>query len=250
MNIKKEIGLEAEVFLLTKEGSLAIALEHDLPSDGFGMLAEIRAKQGEDWITTVANMYTAFSAFKEKCQRKELEISNVSSLLITPEQYRKVMSHYDKKELPKYTSVYEKDVDRIMNISNVLLGNSGNILAYRVSCGLHIHFSLKACYAFKYKDADTKAWLTHVEEESILSKSILESIIKDLDKSVLPEMLKKFVGCREANKLSHRQPGLYEKKSWGFEYRSLPFHPEMMLETLETISKAAWETFDYYTKRI
>ncbi len=73
-----------------------------------------------------------------------------------------------------------------------------------VRAGLHVHFS--DIDEHTIVDKDNKVVKYHTSNQLDIPY-----IVYQLDK-----MFKEHILC------SHRQPGIYEMKPWGFEYRSLP----------------------------
>jgi len=133
----------------------------------------------------------------------------------------------------------------------------GKIQGAKASCGLHIHFSCykKSTHASKkdtyepillpigvagaetilrlYKkigsDEDKKIEVS----VSLLTKPAVEWIVKEMDKA----FFKKFQPPKEES-TKYRQPGFYELKPYGFEYRSLPATPDTMKALPEIVEKS------------
>jgi hypothetical protein len=88
-----------------------------------------------------------------------------------------------------------------------------------------------ALYLYRHAGYDKK-----YEKElhaSRLNKPAIEYIVRAMDDTFFERFAPK-----EAERTKYRQPGFFELKSYGFEYRSLPANPKTMAALPEIAEKA------------
>jgi hypothetical protein len=206
MIIQNKIGLEAEYFLRDKKGELVFPDHYGFSTDEFKVLAEFRASPGEHYAETVGNFFRELSAQIYRAKDKGLtpDFSGVAE--VSPEFYAEVIRTTGMKGVPFCKNVYGTD---LLKYSDNVVTKTGQITSSRISAGLHVHFSRQAVQEIQCKKG------TETYNVNLLTNSQVKRIVRQMDKKVLPNFAMKVP-------LKYRMPGFYEKKSYGFEYRSLP----------------------------
>lgn len=252
--IKDMIGIEVEYFLVRDNKIIIPPNWHN--RDDFPLLGEIRSEPEK----TIANVYTSFIKEKMKVTQK---LSKKTKLLfsnrerISLETYREAMSKIstDKyNSLNKVKNIYDID---ITNYSDQIVKDK-KIQGIHASCGLHIHFSSEEKQSRTIeipkfssltipltmgKENNSMPMCMNLytpdgydEQETItvrasrITQPVIEWIVKQLDE----EFFERFTPDKN-NRTKYRQPGFYELKPYGFEYRSLPANDTIIAALPEII---------------
>jgi len=252
-SIINKVGLEAEVLIRSKKNELVIPSDYNLPCDDFIVLGEIRAPAKDNIPDTLYAFMKEFYMFN-----KSLEYFNFHTDIekgwatISPEDYTNILRKMGSKEIATCKNIY-KNVDILkLTDANVL---DGKILSHNVSTGLHIHFSSDIVVHNIYHVPDAYQLRNNLfvhscqdkrfDEEtklySLLTKNTIRSIVSSFDKNIFPKYNPENVT------LKYRKPGFYEEKSWGFEYRSLPFN-QLVYDNLASIVEFAFEQLSKLSK--
>jgi hypothetical protein len=248
--ITNKVGLEAEVFVRNSNGELVIASKHKLPSDDFCLLGEIRGEPGETPAETVSNFMKAYYDFVSKAAAEKLTVSMDGGVSIPHTMYVEVMKLMGTKEWPECLNIYGTDITEFND--STVDKTTGKIVFHNVSCGLHIHFSSSVMdekkvdytitdryelvklplaigtgvtanielYQKTFNGKGERTSYNVTATASRITKPVIKHIVKDLDDVLLPS-------CVSPIKTKYRQPGFYELKDYGFEYRSLPMTQEV-----------------------
>ena len=255
--ITNKIGVEAEFILRDGKGKVVIPSSY-FDRDGFPVLAEIRGLPGENVEDVVTN-------FMKAKMRVERSLKTKHSISFEPVTMVPLSTYKEAMKIIR-DSNEEKDalLSSVMNIYNTDISDysdqiikDNKIQGCRASCGLHIHFSSeirdKRTYYEKefeeitlpltilngkvetsinlHKLTGDKELETIEVDISQLNKPTVEWIVKKMDN----EFFKRFAPP-EADRTKFRQPGFFELKDYGFEYRSLPAIPESIDALIEIVS--------------
>lgn len=265
MSVKNMVGLEAEVFVVTPvKRELVIAGERGVPCDDFCLIGEIRGEPGETPAKSASNFIKAYYEFLYLLEKKELDVSLDGSRWISHALYAKVMKSMGTKEWPECLNIYGTDISESYDVR--LNKDTGRIEEHAVSCGLHVHFSsleedakdiplstdvynavsiplsigegLTANLQLYTKSSISKHSGTDHKQiikvsASRITAPVVKYFVEQLDKEVLPKYKVDPI-------TKYRQPGFYELKPWGFEYRSLPFTKEVF-DNLLPITKFSFD---------
>jgi len=273
--IKSKVGLEAEFLLRNAKGELIIPPSH-WDRDGFPLLGEIRGKEGKTAAETVANFMAAKVAVLEKL-RKGHAIEFAPRVRVPLALYKKANReiNFEEKGQQMDQILNVNGID-ISSFSDQIISKQ-RIQGMWASCGLHVHFSCMevdevtvdrdkyehVSFPIGYKFAETapqeEALAMEVmgqrvislykhcgyEEEktltaiaSRLNKPAVHHIVRQLD----AEFFERFAPP-EKERTKYRQPGFFELKPYGFEYRSLPFTAEVEAALFD-IAKKAFEVLE------
>lgn len=266
--ITKMVGLEAE-YLLLRKGEVVIPPAY-FERDGFPILGEIRGEPGKVPHATLANFTNAQYKLMDKLT-KDQTIMYANCYKVPLKLYKeanKQINYEEKgKELGKTQNIYGTDLE---NFSDQII-KDGKIQGINISCGLHIHFSceeintvdveeiqyenieipLNIGITDNFKHATTldlytkkgyKKTKTLTARASKLNTPTIMYMIKALDDA----FFKRFAPpVKERTKF--RQPGFFERKPYGFEYRSLPANAEV-LANLPEIVKFSFKLLDDVSK--
>ena len=251
--IVNKIGLEAEFILKNSKGEMVIP-PATWDRDGFPLLGEIRGAEADTAGKAVSNFFEKKLEIFSKL--KAGHSMNFSPMEICPlALYKKANKEIDVQEkvdsMGKVKNLHGIDIEEYSD--QVLKDNK--IQGVRVSCGLHIHFSSEerkeAVYnkevyeqmsiplgtSLAQHDANFEKYAgklmhTHLSvhkylrlEEKLklecrasrLNKPAIEYIVNAMDKEFFETFAPK-----KGDRTKFRQPGFFELKPWGFEYRSLP----------------------------
>ncbi|RPJ74110.1 MAG: hypothetical protein EHM20_11145 [Alphaproteobacteria bacterium] len=205
MEIKNKIGLEAEIILRDYSGKVRFPGKHGFGHDEFFLLGEFRAKPGETRNETVGNFMDALSEVFYRAREKKFQVDFSGLTEISPEMKADITRKMLTKRIPECSNIYGTD---ILKLSDDVVEN-GVIKTCRLSAGLHVHFSRWAYHTWMEDKTRKESW------KDIITPSQMQNIITQMDKNILPRY-------NLGVPLKYRNPGFYEKKSYGFEYRSLP----------------------------
>lgn len=242
MNINK-VGLEAEFLLKNQNGELVYPGEHGFGYDDFCILGEFRALPGQTREETIANFYKEYYKVIYQAKAKKLTIDISQGWQnIDPKLYAEILRKMGSKSVAQCKNIYNTD---ILSLSDADIEN-GKVINQRISSGLHIHFSseevnsktfetcnyesvklpinlnnAEACFDL-YRKTQEKNKQEITARASKITVPVVKYIVESLDK----ELLSKFT--KDLPKLKYRHSGFYEMKSWGVEYRSLPFNKNVL----------------------
>ena len=253
---ENKIGLEAEFFLLDSDNNVVLRPRyHGFDTDDLPVLVEIRAEPGKTPAEAAANLVRKWLEAKEQAANKNLTIGMLGYDLLSPQQYASVLRDMGTKNIAQCNNIYGTD---ILEYSDQVT-EAGKIVGIYVSAGLHIHFSSNVVNSKRYTNSnysqvdlpisvggvptEIQLWKKGTCEEhnvSVSASRITNPVIETFVKALDTEMLEKYK--LEPN-LKYRLPGWYETKSYGFEYRSLPF-TEKVMEDIFDIAKFAFGLFD------
>ena len=224
--VVNKIGIEAEVLIRDKNDKLIYPDNYYMAKDDFIILGEIRGKPYSIVSDVVFEFYKDFYAYKKVADYNKLSLDLSGYTILTPEFYAEILRKMGSKEIAKCENIYKTD---ILNLSDDVL-EDGKITGHKVSTGLHIHFSSDIVVTetnelepfIPYKDGLYLKSNVETREEketkiySLLTNTAIKSIVRALDRDIYPKY-------KINADLKFRQPGFFERKAWGFEYRSLPF---------------------------
>jgi hypothetical protein len=256
--IKSKVGLEAEFLLHNAKGDVIVP-PSNWDRDGFPLLGEIRGKEADNVPDVMANF-----------ERRRFEILNIlhkGHSISFAEIFRVPLKIYreanramagQKKELNKIQNIYGTNIE---DFSDQII-EKGKIQGINVSCGLHVHFSCEekvevevktpkleevilpfsmksdnatlfsaAAYLYRKEGYDTRETL--VARASKLNYPTIRWIVEEMDKAFFD----RFAPKKDA-RTKYRQPGFYELKPYGFEYRSLPASDKTFASMNEVVAKA------------
>jgi hypothetical protein len=254
--IVNKVGLEAEFFLRNKNGkNLLFPGKHGFSIDEFIILGEFRAEPGKTREETLSNFMKEWYGvlFKAKKQEENIDIET-GYAEVDPEFYVNIMRTMERKTIAQALNIHP-EID-ILKLTDAVVEN-GVILKHYLSIGLHVHFSstitdekitkrrevtyLPANIPLTFNAGSVVATMNlfqmgdikETEEKlsvsvSRITKPVLFDFINKLDKEILEKYKIEDVP------LKYRNPGFYELKPWGFEYRSLPFN-KLVLENVAEI---------------
>ena len=205
MRIVNKIGLEAEFILRNEKDEIVYPGYYAFSTDEFIILGEFRGEPGETRGETIGNFFKELIETRRKAKKNKLHL-DFGYNEITPEFKAKILRRMGTKLIQSCLNLYGKD---ILSMSDNIV-KDGVIVKVKISTGLHIHFSKAVIH--KWKDKDGNQCNSSLK---LLKERDIKNIIKKMDTNILPNY---DLGV----KLKYRNPGFYEYKTWGFEYRSLP----------------------------
>ena len=267
--MEAKVGIEAEYLLFNKEGAVVVP-PRTWDRDGFPVLGEIRGLPGKTVPETVAYFEQARLS---QLQRLKAWTSNDGHVLQFMDMVQLPLSTY--REANAQTNWATKGQKTIQNIYGTDINdfsdqvtNKGKITGVNVSCGLHIHFSCQKSTEVQYDEWAyepvtlplTLATTAKNGPQFTLGVQLFQRTQKDPKKikatvSVLNqptihwlvEQMDKLFFERFAPpprlRTKFRQPGFWEAKSYGFEYRSLPCN-QATLNALPEIVEAAFDLLE------
>ncbi len=207
MKIVNKVGLEGEFILRDRFGKIRYPAKHGFSTDEFFLLGEFRALPGETREESVGNFMRSLAEIKYRASAKNLVLDFSGVTEITPEMKADVLRKLSRKTISEAKNIYGTD---ILKLSDDVVEN-GVIKSSRISAGLHVHFSRHAVHEWlSEKDGVKKS-----ASQNLLTPSQRKAMITSMDKEILHSY---DLGVP----LKYRNPGFWEEKSWGFEYRSLP----------------------------
>lgn len=248
------VGLEAEFFLRGDKNKLLYPANHGFGTDDFIILGEFRAKEGSTREETLSNFMKEWYGvlFKAKSQNHKVDIET-GYTDIEPEFYAEVMRKMGTKNIAQAKNIHP-EID-LLKLTDAVVEH-GILKKHYLSVGLHIHFSSTVTneQALKNKDvtyspvkipismggnsvAEMNLFQKESEKEteikltstvSRITKPVLYSFISKFDTEILPKY-------KINVPLKYRNPGFYEVKPWGFEYRSLPFNKAVLNDIAEIV---------------
>lgn len=258
--MENKIGIEAEYILRDKKGDIIIPPAYT-GRDGFPVLGEIRADPGETVVEVVSNFLKAKMSIERQYYRGET-ISFEPVTIVPLKIYKKAMAIIRDSDGGK-----DALLSKVMNIHNIDISDysdqiikNNKIQGCKASCGLHIHFSSsigekRSIHRDEYESIDLpisildgkaetvlslSKYTGRKEEETIevtasqLNKPSVEWIVRNMD----DKFFERFVPPEEKDRTKFRQPGFFELKDYGFEYRSLPASPASIESLTEIVEYA------------
>jgi hypothetical protein len=260
--LNSQVGIEIEYLLRNKKNELVIPpTYHD--TDDFPLLGEIRAEPGKDKITVLTNYSAALLRTQDSLRKADtLCFEDVAKCSL--ELYRAASKLVDPAEksggAAQVKNIYGT---KLVDFSDKII-TDGKIQGLNVSCGLHIHFSCEELKELKVEEAQYEhvtlpldwnmvgtmilssdkglglqtlaspaislyKFLNYKEKKTLtvrsskLNKPTIEWIVKALDE----EFFERFAPAK-SKRTKYRQPGFYELKPYGFEYRSLPANQKVL----------------------
>jgi hypothetical protein len=248
------VGLEAEFFLRGSKDRLIYPTSDGFSTDEFPILGEFRADKGETREETLSNFmkewYRILFLAKSKSHKIDIETGYTE---IDPTFYTEILRKMGTKNIAQSKNIHP-EID-LLKLTDAVVEN-GEIKKHYLSIGLHIHFSSSvtdkqiyktkdAHYSqvkipltvggnslaemnFYQKDSENILEVTNSATVSRLTKPVLYHFVKELDEKILPQY-------KIDVPLKYRNPGFYEIKSWGFEYRSLPFNKSLLSNIAEIV---------------
>ena len=244
---KNKVGLEAEFFVTNKKEELVFPADYGFETDDFVILGEIRAEPATSRAETVANFWKVYYEALENAKANDLNISfghdNEGYSEVKPDFYAKILRLVGVKTIAKCKNIYDTD---LLTLSDAKI-KKGKVVSNYLSIGLHVHFSSQNIEKRHWEYNNTPYELVNVPLklsgksvfnlelykrgiQSTASKDfevgisrITNPVIKHFVKEMDENLLKKYKQCVN---LKYRNPGFYELKHYGFEYRSLPFNED------------------------
>lgn len=247
------VGLEAEFFLRDDKNKLLYPAANGFSTDEFVILGEFRAKQGENREETISNFMKEWYKilFQAKKQNHKIDIET-GYTEIDPKFYAEIMRKMGTKNVAQAKNIHDID---LLSLTDAVVEN-GILKKHYLSIGLHIHFSstVTDSQVYKYKQAGYSAVkvpltfggnslaemnfyqkekeidmeITNSATVSRITKPVLYHFITELDEKILSQY-------KIDVPLKYRNPGFYEIKPWGFEYRSLPFNQAVLSNIAEIV---------------
>ena len=247
---EKAVGIEVEFFVKNDKGEVVMP-GTNLDRDDFPLLGEIRAVQGKTMAEALGNFYrkkVEMEALLTKKQVMSISHFELAKLKVYQEAIRLITAPKNSKDI---RNIYGIDISGFTD----QVVKDGKIQGANVSCGLHIHLSCREIDEVKveqdvysavsipitttaskdviglthlvtpclslFKHEGTKIERTLMASTSKLNQPTIEYIVRAFDEKFFKRFAPKKEECTK-----YRQPGFFERKSYGFEYRSLPANAE------------------------
>jgi hypothetical protein len=273
MTILSKIGLEAEFLLLNSKDAIIIP-PASWDRDGFPLLGEIRGTEGKNVAETVTNFKAKEIEIVEGMRNGHtMRMSDVEMIKLA--LYKKANKEIDWQEKEESMGLVKNihGID-IEDFSDQVVKNN-KIQGIKVSCGLHVHFSCGQELIYEHQEAqyeqvilplgitmgNAECMLPAVDTQAIreimnptlylyrhkgyVKKKALKRYVSRLNKPailyIIEEMDKAFFekfAAPKSERTKFRQPGFFELKPYGFEYRSLPANNKTMNALPEITRKA------------
>lgn len=266
--LERKIGIETE-FLLLNSKDEAIVPPNYWDRDGFPLLGEIRGDPDDNVADVIANFLKKKMTIEGKVREgNRIVMRDVEHIrLAIYKEAMKQVTETKGEQIGKVKNIHGTNID---DYSDQIIGKNRKIQGIRASCGLHIHFSCgervsQTVKNAKYTAVDIPIKLAEVKGAdavlkelvqpslslyikeylygkdlkeitvfaSVLNRPAVEFIVKKMD----DEFFDKFAP-KEKDRTKYRQPGFYELKPYGFEYRSLPANDRSIAALPEIIGKA------------
>lgn len=263
-----KVGLEAE-FLLLDAKSEVIIPPSSWDRDGFPLLGEIRADPANNTPDVIANFIKKKMKIEAGIYKDhKIVMENIKRIrLATYKEAMKQVTEAKGEQLGKVKNIYGINID---DYSDQVIGKNHKIQGINASCGLHVHFSCNESVTKIVKDVEyepvtlpirlaevtgenallaemikpeiflyRRKYLSQAKMKtitasaSVLTRPVIEYFVKEMDKAFFDRFAPK-----KEDRTKYRQPGFYELKPYGFEYRSLPANDAVMEALPEIISKA------------
>lgn len=255
--MKNQIGLEAEFLLRDKDNQLVYPADHGFQTDEFCILGEFRGLPGETREKAIANFLEEYYKVIFTAKKKLLTVDISTGWdKIEPKFYAEILRKMGAKSVAQCKNIYDTDILSLSDAEVI----EGKVISQKLSAGLHIHFSSESIKETKYSqdtyepvnlplniagaEANFNLFRKKDKIESKvtatanrITKPVIDFIVKNLDTNILPGLTKNLP------KLKYRNPGFYELKGWGFEYRSLPFN-QNVLQDIHSIVNYSFELLE------
>ncbi len=278
MAIEKRVGIEVEFFVLNKAGEVIIP-EAYMDRDDFPILGEIRALPGKNMAESVGNFHKKKLEVEQLLLKtQKMSIDTIRRIKLKVYQKATKLCKQEKNEmLSNIENLYGTNISDYSD--QIVKGNK--IQGINMSCGLHIHFSCRniskvevskdryelvelpisvtsgidgeaverkgvhelikpSIRLHRFVGTDVKKTLK--AQASLLNQPTIEYIVRHFDE----KWFKQFAPAK-ADCTKYRQPGFYERKSYGFEYRSLPATTQT-IEALPDMVNDAFELLKFASK--
>lgn len=281
MTIQSKVGLEAEFLLINAKDEIIIP-PSSWDRDGFPLLAEIRGTEGRTVAETVINFKAKEIEIVEGMRKSHtMRMSDVELVkLALYKKANKEINWSEKEEsMGKVKNIHGIDIE---DFSDQVVKNN-KIQGIRISCGLHVHFSCEDLATHEYEEAQYEQVLLPIglgsngllvdikasTQAEALAKELLSTTLylyrhkgyakkgkiharasklnKPAIRYIIEEMDKAFFerfAADKADRTKFRQPGFFELKPYGFEYRSLPANGK----TMEALAEITRKAFDLLTE--
>ena len=251
--IKAQIGVEVEYLMLNAKKEIIIP-PATFDRDDFPVLGEIRANPGKDNVEVLTNFFKSKATIESKLiQGRSIAFLDIARLPLTLyREANKLMKENKEAAITKVKNIYGTDIS---DFSDQVI-KDGKIQGVNISCGLHIHFSceevtevtveesvyehVKIPLAWSmsgnveknaqqglqelatpslslYKHMGYKETKKLIARASKLNNPTIDYIVRAMDN----KFFDRFAPAKD-NCTKYRRPGFYERKPYGFEYRSLP----------------------------
>ena len=259
---EKLVGIEVEYLTIDPETGNTVMPPGYVDRDDFPLLGEIRAKPGSTAAETVSNFLLRRMEV-EKALPQDQRMSIQSGARVGLAVYREAMQACTKPKnetLGQAKNIYGTDVS---DFSDQII-QDGKIQGINISCGLHIHFSCRAVDRVevstpKYTSVQVpisvpetvpegakallQPYLDLYKSDGYEVKDVLEATASRLNRPTVEWMVRSldeafFERFAPQQRTKYRQPGFYEMKVHGFEYRSLPASPETLEALPESVEVA------------
>jgi len=257
-----KIGLEAEFFTVDAKGKVVLPPAY-MPTDDFPLLGEIRAEPGDTPPTVIANFIAEKMRLEASLLSKNYNMLISSTETVGLKVYREALAKCKVKKNEAGVSVKNIYGTDISNYSDQIIKN-GKIQGIKASCGLHIHFSCRKIDTYKvdiaqyehvllplsvpvggnevqkaitaaeislYRSKGYKEEKVLTAQASLLNKPTVEYMVRKLDEA----FFERFAPAKQL-RTKYRQPGFFELKPYGFEYRSLPASVEVLNALAEIVT--------------
>jgi len=256
--MENTIGLEAEYFLRDRDGKLLIPFEHNFSFDEYILLGEFRAEKGNTRAKCLANFLESFYETKYEIEDRNMVMDFADGwTTLTPEFYAELLRKMGNKEISRSENI--NDID-LLKLTDAIVKN-GEIKEIKASVGLHIHFgsadiversqkqesfqkvnlpigtNSDSMFHFQFYEKVGEETHTIKATANRITKPVVNYIVREFDEKILPSYVE------DLPKLKYRNPGFYEIKPWGFEYRSLPFN-KLVLDNIAEIVDFAFQKLE------
>ena len=268
MAVEKQVGIEVEFLVLDSKGEVILAPTY-LDRDDFPILGEIRALPGKNMAECMGNFHKKMLDVKS-CLAKTHTMSIETMRRVKLKVYQEAMKQCQRAKNEMFGEIKNIYGTNIADFSDQVIKDN-KIQGINISCGLHLHFSCRhidevevedreyeqvelpiavstaegelvkregvhnllqpSIYLYKYKGYKTKKTLK--AQASLLNKPTIEYIVRHFDEVWFKKFAPKKAECTK-----YRQPGFWEKKDYGFEYRSLPANAETIEALPDMINDA------------
>ncbi len=134
---ENKVGLEAEFFVRKNKG-LVFPADYGFSCDDFCLLGEFRAKAASSREETIANFIKEYYEIIYKAEKKGVEVDIQTGWdKIDPKFYAQIIRKMGSKSVAACLNIYNTDILQLTDAEV----EGGKILAQKISCGLHVHFS-------------------------------------------------------------------------------------------------------------
>lgn len=274
--IENTVGLEFEYMLKDVDtGELVLPADFGFTTDEFPVLGEVRVRQQHDVDDLYLEFVKELHKLKLKVKKNHLanlELCLGGIVGVNNKRYAEFLTAMGSKFISDTHNVYGTD---ILELTNDIIHN-GKVVGKVITAGLHIHFgsiiteSTRVDDEYKYIPVkipvvdplqDNNITFTNLYKRELksdyevkkvealvsrITNPVINEFVKALDVDVLPKYLDDVVEYGYSDEIldiklsdaKYRNPGFYETKSWGFEYRSLPFNQSVIDDMYNIIEKS------------